>query len=351
MTSEAETPTPDDSAEQERLYRHTSKPQWGLALLAWERDGKRAYQFEDGKLRVFKEGYFQLLEPVDRPADETEVAIRELNTKLGRKRAAKRNGRTEPAIPLSKQIDLFVHLYADGFEGDDWVSDKRGVDVENALKRHREPVMKRARELFTKERLLAAAEDNALSLIEDIAEIIESTDLVTKAQTRGLSRATEPLARRVAAALHEVLYGEGEMTLRFERYVGSLGRAIGKKASWQLATLIPALVDPATHICVKPSAMKTQAVWMAPSLVIGKTPSGAIYTRILEMVAVLVEKLTAAGHKPRDLMDVYDFMWTTLRPKAQSMIAEGIPAPKPEAAPSEAPGAETAQPESAPAES
>jgi hypothetical protein len=189
--------------------------------------------------------------------------------------------------------------------------------------------MKRARELFTKERLQATTESEALKVIEDIAEIVELTDLVTKAQTRGLSRANEPLAGRVGAALIELLYGEGEMTLRFERFAGSLGRAIGKKASWQLATLVPALVDPVTHICVKPSALKTQAVWMAPSLVIGKTPSGAIYTRVLEMVAVLVDKLTEAGHPPRDLMDVYDFVWATLRPKAQSMIADGVE-PRPE---------------------
>ena len=58
------------------------------------------------------------------------------------------------------------------------------------------------------------------------------------------------------------------------------------------------------------------------------------------------KKRVGAGHPPRDLIDVYDFVWTTLRPKAQSMIADGLkpaaaeasgdePAPEPEAAPVE----------------
>lgn len=324
MTSDAETSHAGDAVEDvERLYRHTSKPQWGLALLAWERDGKRAYQFEDGKLRVFKQGYFDLLEPVDRPADEAEVAIRELNTKLGRKRAAKRNGRAEPAIPLTKQIALFGELYPDGFTGADWIADKRGADAERPLKRHRDPVIKQAQELFTRERLASAAEGNtALATITDMLDVIESTDMVTAAQSKGLSRATEPLAARVVDALSDLVWGDGDMGMRFERYVGSLGRAMGKRASWQLATVIPSLIAPSQHMCVKPSAIKTQAVWMAPNLVIAKTPSGAIYVRILEMIQVLVEKLTEAGHPPRDLIDVYDFVWATLRPKAQEMITD-----------------------------
>lgn len=318
------TPQSPEIVDNERLYRHTAKPKWGLAVLAWERDGKRGYQFEDGKLRIFKRGYFNLLEPVDRPADETEAALRELNIKLGRRDAARRNGRERPAIPLAKQIELFTALFPDGFQDEAWIAKKRGTDAKRALKRHRDPVIRQARELFTRQRLeTLVAEGNALEVIASFGILIDSTDLVSKAQARGLNRINEPLAARVVEALVRVLWGEGDLAPRFEAFAGALGRAIGKKPSWQLATAIPALVAPSEHLCVKPNVLKAQAEWMAPKLIIEKAPSGAVYTRILSMASVLIEKLAQAGYTPRDLVDVYDFVWETLRPKAQTMIQAG----------------------------
>src|SRR5690606_26156746 len=58
-------PTPGPQA-QSVVYQHTKRAQWGLAALVWERDGKRGYRFEDGSERVFREGFYHLLEP--RPA-------------------------------------------------------------------------------------------------------------------------------------------------------------------------------------------------------------------------------------------------------------------------------------------
>src|SRR5688572_12808538 len=46
------------------LFQHASRPEWGGALIAWERDGKRGYQFEDGQLRIFTTGHYYLLEPI-----------------------------------------------------------------------------------------------------------------------------------------------------------------------------------------------------------------------------------------------------------------------------------------------
>ena len=42
---------------EDELYRHVKRPEWGVAMIAWERNGTRAYQFEDGKLRKFPEAF------------------------------------------------------------------------------------------------------------------------------------------------------------------------------------------------------------------------------------------------------------------------------------------------------
>ncbi len=50
-TQTSSTPTQPSIAP---LVTHSRKREWGRALLLWRRDEKRAYQFEDGNMRVFE---------------------------------------------------------------------------------------------------------------------------------------------------------------------------------------------------------------------------------------------------------------------------------------------------------
>jgi hypothetical protein len=53
------------------LFRHARRPEWGLAILESETTTHRRFQFQDGQLRTFRRGFYELLEPVDRPLDES----------------------------------------------------------------------------------------------------------------------------------------------------------------------------------------------------------------------------------------------------------------------------------------
>ena len=64
------------------LYRHSRREQWGLAILALEEGDRRRYQFEDGRMRTFKKGYWRLLVEVSRPDDETRTIVGDLISKL-----------------------------------------------------------------------------------------------------------------------------------------------------------------------------------------------------------------------------------------------------------------------------
>ena len=64
------------------LYVHSKRSQWGMSILVYEGEGQRRYQFQDGQLRTFKDGYYQLLEPVVNPPDAAEI-VAELESKLG----------------------------------------------------------------------------------------------------------------------------------------------------------------------------------------------------------------------------------------------------------------------------
>ena len=49
-----------------------------------ERRDRRGYQFQDGRLRVFKEGYYDMLEPVSPKPDGTPRIVSSLKTMLAK---------------------------------------------------------------------------------------------------------------------------------------------------------------------------------------------------------------------------------------------------------------------------
>ncbi|MBT8492941.1 MAG: hypothetical protein KJO07_07755 [Deltaproteobacteria bacterium] len=318
------------AANQNTLVQHTARPQWGLAVLAWQREDKRGYQFEDGQLRIFKQGYFKLLAPVVRPLDEQSRVLDELNNKLGRRRAAKRNGSGHAPIPLASQVDYFRALFPKGFQGATFAKKHRGMGAKKPLKRHRNPVMKQARELFAEDRLRAMlANGDANAIVADLLALFEATDLVTKAQVRGLDKAKPEVIHRLVTTLVELMWGDAPLQRRFDAWLSALHRALTQRASWSIATAIPALLAPSEHVAVKRTTFVRQAVWMAPNLVIDKAPSGAGYLKILEMVAVMNQKLGDAGLHARDHLDIYDFIQITLRPKAVKEITAKLQSDEP----------------------
>ena len=47
---------------------------------------------------------------------------------------------------------------------------------------------------------------------------------------------------------------------------------------------------------------------------------GILYERLANMTKDVKARLGEAGFEPRDMLDVTDFMWATLRPMAQKVI-------------------------------
>src|SRR5262245_9611630 len=52
------------------IVKHPGCPQWGLGLLAEERDDKRFYDFEDGLSHSIARAYWSKLQPVELGLDE-----------------------------------------------------------------------------------------------------------------------------------------------------------------------------------------------------------------------------------------------------------------------------------------
>lgn len=314
------------TTEHSALYQHTTCKHWGLAILAWESDSKRAYQFQDGKLRVFKKGYYHFFEEVDRPLDRVANVMTTLergldvsNARLEARRAQRDVERhSVTGTTLAKQVWLFGRSYEGGFTGDEWMSKQRGAGAKRRLKRHRNGAITHA------QTVLSACELDELieaghyqDIVTRVVDVLLATDLVVKAQVKQISCATDDLARHFASAVRDLLYGEDSYSVRFEKFVAALARVIGKEPSWQLATALPALVHPNQHVCIRLTVFKAQAAWMAPRIAYVKRPNAPLYQRYLKMAQTVSDDLKKAGHDPRDLIDVYDFMLVTLRPSAR----------------------------------
>jgi hypothetical protein len=317
MSSTEQEPAPQPG---DRLYQHSKRKQWGFAVMAWERDGKRAYQFEDGELRVFTKEYYGMLAEADCPPDQAARLL----AKLGRQSGAGKGGDgklKERQLTFQEQLQVFLTEYPEGFASGRWKDEHRGEGVPRRLKRHRDFAVAEASELLSIDALdgLVAAGDHA-EVARRLGEIVGGSDLVTRAQAEPILRAAP--SPDLSKGVRDFLYGGGEIEARFDELCRVLLEAGRKQLSWPLVTAVAAVVRPEAHVAVRPTVLGKQAQWAHPRLRWATKPDGKAYARILSMAHIVRDSLTGAGHPPKDLLDVYDFMLVTLRPAATKILAD-----------------------------
>jgi len=331
MDSDAATLSDTESGSGEnlpRLFMHKKRKDWGLAILAWEGQEKRRFQFQDGKARTFKAGYYGLLQEVDEPLDVAQEVIAELEGKLDLTRArrevierAKHDGRH--IITFDDQWRIFEHLYPGGFQDPEFIADNRHSVEGKRRKSHVDPVLEEAQETFARERVAGLLEAGDFEQIyKDITSVLSSTSLSSGARHVGtLDKLPESRYEELANAMNGLLWGDGPLVPRVDAWIAAL--TINKSGpSWELMTALGALVHPDEHVCVKASAFRTQAKWMAPKLKLEATPDGATYDRVRAMSSMAMDRLREKGAEPRDLLDLNAFIWVTLRPKARELLEQ-----------------------------
>lgn len=325
MTLPQPTTTSHDPAAVPQLVRHARCPDWGRGALIWMRPSKRAYQFEDGRLRVFKRGFFDMLEPIDMATIEADKLTDRLQQRGEAREAVKeaRQEKREAAPPvdakanLMAQLDWFLGKYPEAFEGEAWTSRHRGSG--RRLKRHRDPLLEDARELFSEESLATRIENHdAEGLRDDLVQILETSDVVPPGQRRHLARAK--VGQDWLMALHDLLHGDAAVGVRFERWILQLRKSGEDACTWPVATLPLALTRPDEHVLIRRTVFRRQVERCRPSLVLPTTPGAPVYARALDLVLWAREQMKERGIEVRDNLDMYDFMRLTLQKKALDAI-------------------------------
>lgn len=316
LSSTARSSSPDSSI----LFRHRRRPDWGVAMIAWESADKRGYQFDDGRLRVLKKGFYDLMERVedgDVPEERMSVALE--------KNLAARSKPLKKVYPFEDQLKIFRSLFPKGFEGERWRERRRGVDGRR-LKRHRDPALELAADKLGEAELKTfVEEDRAEEVVQRVAEVLETTDLVTSSEVQALSRLDVGVQKEFGKALVDLLYGDAAFSKRFRNWVEVQKAESSWAPSWRLSTAIPALVKPEKHVCVRPSTFRKQAAVFAPRKRYARKPGTISYENFLKVAERTRERLCSSGFAPKDLLDVHDFVLVTLRPSAARVLQDAAP--------------------------
>lgn len=308
------------SSSSSAVFQHSSKPDWGVAALAWDRDGKRGYLFESGELRVLKEGYYHFMIEVDVPeerASKLHEAAEKLNAAPAQSAAPSKKRR---GISLDEQFEFFSNEYPGGFAGDKWREEHRARDG-RSLKCHRDASVAKAAEVLSKQYLDEGIEADAKKALTAVVKVLASTDLVPATATRALAKGDDETCGMLLQALRAVLYPEeGKFGASFDMWVAALTAAAGEAPKWMIATAPLALAHPQEHVCVRASPFKYQATSMAPRLDLSRRPEQGLYQRALTMATRLRDRAADRELPPADLLDIHDFIRFTMSPKSRKEI-------------------------------
>jgi hypothetical protein len=246
-------------------------------------------------------------------------------TRARRERVAKQQAAGRRAIlTLEDQSAIFGKLFPQGFDGYNWRAEVRGTAAARRLKAHRQPAIDDAKRLLSLDALAPLVEsgDHA-AIVQRLIEVGRGTNLVRPKQDAGMLKGLEGnRLKAVACAAVSLLHGEAPIKDRFNIWISALSHG-DDTPSWQLATVFTALLFPKEHICVRPSAFREQSRWMAPRLKYDSTPKGALYARYRAMSRLVRRTVKQKSDlRMNDLMDTYEFMVQTLRPKARKLLQQ-----------------------------
>jgi hypothetical protein len=305
------------------LFSHSLRKEWGVGVFVAERDGKRRYLFEDGVERMLASGFDEMMQRVQKPTADQQLAFARLQGVLaGRAKSGDGSGR-RTEWSLGKQLARFRETYAAGFSDPSWLSDVRGGAHGKRGAATRE----------AQERLSAKAIDSLLSSQhgEDVwraaRAIVGASGLVPAAQL-ALKEPNGDQARALGVAIRELLHGAGPYEKRFDRFVTAFTAAFGGAPAWETATALTALCHPLDHVCVEPTAFRKQVKECGLHRSVAARPASAGYATFLSVARLIANKLAEQGEVPRDLMDVRDFIVFTLKPKPKARSrAKGVATP------------------------
>lgn len=304
-------------------FTHTRQPDWGVGLVLQNLADHWVLFFENGGEKKFVKKFVNdMLTPVKLDDD----ALATLTARAsGRKRKAaptprsttvRRPATKAPAGPrfatIAAQLETFERIYPGGFTGEAYAKNERGV-AENNEHGDKEYGVALAQKTLSPEAFASGTTD---ALYEAALAVLKATTIVFPIEGAIPFKALAGADREAAvAAIKDLLHGSEPYGERLAKFAGALqlkdSKGVAKKVTWPLATVWAGLFDPKQFTCVKPTAFANQALTVGLTVDKSAPLDGEGYAKFLEVVQKTQAALVEAGQQPRDLLDVYTFIWRT----------------------------------------
>jgi len=310
-----------------RTFINTKAPEWGtgieaqqlpnLSVLFFEHAGEKKFVIEKalatGVLALKTVTPDELAKLQARASGRRPRSIG-ISSAQKRKRPAVKKGAKSVFATFKDQLVAFEKLFAGGFAGEAFVkaerdSKQKAIELAQSTLSADAFAKESTDELFTRAQAVLAA-TNIVFPIEG---------LIPFKKLAGDDRAT------AVAGIKDLLHGTGSVGERVERFSAALllkdkeGKL--KKVTWPLVTVFAALFAPNEFTAVKPTAFAYQAGTLGLSVERTEPVGAPGYARFLEIAQKTRAQLVEAGQQPRDLVDVYAFIWRTHAEKPEEKPA------------------------------
>ncbi|MGA9524892.1 MAG: DUF3553 domain-containing protein [Myxococcaceae bacterium] len=302
------------------VYRNDAQPDWGLGLVVEDERDRCVLIFEHGGRKVFVKSRAKGLAPVSIDA----AALNALQEKVKGKHASrssdkprlKANGLKKAAARFAvfeEQLQLFERLFVGGFESDTFVEQERGLTGAKGKAGYKVAAIAMAKQELSEECFNSASPEDLFAAAKRVLGATNIVYPIEGAIPFGLIAETDRPA--VLTGLKDLLHGEGDFAVRLEHFAGSVNlkdkTGKSKRVTWPLATVFGALYAPLLHTCVKPTHFASQGATLGIAVQASQPVTAAGYRQFFEIATETQKRLLAAGHQPRDLVDVYSFIWRT----------------------------------------
>lgn len=270
--------------------RHPKRPDWGLGeVLENQRDDKVHIFFEEAERKSMLAQQAALERVTGAAADSARLDNVYLPT--GKPGYAFRS--------IAEMRAAFLELFPEAF------ADSRFADEERSYK---DRASRAVADSLSQEALDTAIETGQWSDIAKRAvQLVQQTNLVNHHEKIQLANGVdgETAQRTFVLGLHELLYGAGEFSGRFDAFAGILEQLDAPK--WTIATYFPALRFPNDYIFVKPTPTKAAADAARFDIHYRSHPNSDTYRAVLRFAETLRHQLS--DWSPRDLIDIQSFMF------------------------------------------
>jgi hypothetical protein len=307
------------------VYRNDGQPDWGLGLVLEDRPDRWVLVFEHGGRKMFMKAGAKALVPVALDAEALGALHAKVHRRHGARGGARPPGRARPTTKkvvarhhtFTEQLAYFEAHFPGGFDNAVFREEVRAAGPKPKAG-YKAAAMALAREELTSERFKSATPEE---LFESARRVIKSTSIVFPIEGASPFGALAEQDRApVVLGLEQLLHGQGDFGLRVERFAASVhlkGRdGAAKRATWPLATVFAALYFPGDQVCVKAEPFAKQAATLGLPAEASPAVSAAAYRRFFDVAKETQRRLLEAGHQPKDLIDVYSFIWRTHKEKA-----------------------------------